>query len=724
MAIINYDKSLFNQQEYYPLLHSYVDNPDNAEICFNLGYYYHSIGQTASAVGFYLRTAERSDDTLLQYEALIQASMCFDSQGCRNHTVEGILQHAVALEPNRPEGYYFLSRFYEKTEQWFDSYLIASIGLKVEEPGIPLRRNTDYPGNYGNLFQKAVSAYWVGLSEESSNIFKDLVGNYNLDKGHHSACIKNLNFFKLFDKTKPVYTRDVYNSLKFKFSDSDKIERNYSETFQDMFALSMLKGKKNGTYVQIGSGVPFESNNTALLEKNYDWKGISIHCSPDYVMQFREERNNPVEVKDALEVNYVKLLEYYDLPKEIDYLSLDTEPAARTYEILTKIPFDELKFAVITFRHGHFVDIDKTVREKSRKLLTDKGYKLVIGNVSPDDWKAHEDWYVHPDLVEDYVINAFENAKEELIQVDKVFFKNNKKKNYWKQTNYPTLEFTTSIPKDGCIVDCVFCPQRVLTEIYSDTKRLTLENFKKILAGIPSEVRIAFSGFTEPFLNKECADMILHAHEKGHRITVYTTGVGLGVEDLKKIQHIPFDDGPNGSFVLHLPDQENYAKHPRSKKYTELMEYLSKMFWEIKNFKVMCMGTLREDILQYFAQPKVEFQMYDRAGNLSREAILKPELLEVKDLYMTTPKSNESMTCFCQERLYHNVVLPNGNVVLCCMDYSLEGILGNLYEQDYDDIMPKPYSTFDLCRSCENRISPQELIQIEESFSLPIYEQS
>ena len=32
-------------------------------------------------------------------------------------------------------------------------------------------------------------------------------------------------------------------------------------------------------------------------------------------------------------------------------------------------------------------------------------------------------------------------------------------KEYWKTTQWPTLEITTSIPKAGCVVDCVFCPQ-------------------------------------------------------------------------------------------------------------------------------------------------------------------------------------------------------------------------------------------------------------------------
>ena len=38
------------------------------------------------------------------------------------------------------------------------------------------------------------------------------------------------------------------------------------------------------------------------------------------------------------------------------------------------------------------------------------------------------------------------------------------------------------------------------------------------------------------------------------------------------------------------------------------------------------------------------------------------------------------------------------------MDYGLQEITGNLFEQEYADVVPKPYSTFDLCRYCENAV--------------------
>jgi len=47
-------------------------------------------------------------------------------------------------------------------------------------------------------------------------------------------------------------------------------------------------------------------------------------------------------------------------------------------------------------------------------------------------------------------------------------------------------------------------------------------------------------------------------------------------------------------------------------------------------------------------------------------------------------------------------LLPNGDISLCCMDYSLDHILGNLFTQEYDEIMPDLETPFELCQHCEN----------------------
>lgn len=178
------------------LLISFIHNPNNSENNFLLALYYHNIGQTASALSYYLRTAERTDDKLFQYECLIKASMCFDEQGCRNFTVKGLLQHAVSILPKRPEAYYLLSRFYEKEndiKSWKDAYMIASIGEQVSDFNCKsLRTEINYPGKYGILFQKAVASWWCGLCDESRDIFNDLLNNYKLDENHRQAILDNM----------------------------------------------------------------------------------------------------------------------------------------------------------------------------------------------------------------------------------------------------------------------------------------------------------------------------------------------------------------------------------------------------------------------------------------------------------------------------------------------------------------------------------------------------
>jgi len=277
----------------------------------------------------------------------------------------------------------------------------------------------------------------------------------------------------------------------------------------------------------------------------------------------------------------------------------------------------------------------------------------------------------------------------------------------WKTTPWPTLEITTNVPPRGCAVDCVFCPQRTLVQHYKSDKLLTFDNFKRLLDKVPSEVRITFAGFTEPWLNQRATDMLLYAHEQGHQICAFTTGIGMKVEDVDRLKDIPYNTGPNGGFVLHLPDQEYLAKHPITPRYLEVIRRFEEVHKEIQGFSVMCMGTVHEAVAPYFDTAPVN-DMWHRAGNLLGEALLKPELMNVFDRVKTIYTGEDPMTCDTYERLYHNVLLPNGDVSLCCMDYALEEIIGNLYEQEYNDLLPMPFATFDMCRRCENGCSPND----------------
>ena len=202
-----------------------------------------------------------------------------------------------------------------------------------------------------------------------------------------------------------LYTQQDADKLLYPFPGVDRIEQNCSESFQDMFVLSMLNGKENGTYVEIGAGSAFYGNNTALLETKFNWKGVSFDIDESLVQQHNEYRTHNCLLRDATTVDYSKLLPALDMPSDIDYLQIDCDPPAISFKVLLSIPFEKFRFAVITFEHDHYTDPDNSIRDKSRKYLESHGYKLVVNNIAPDDWRAYEDWWVHPELVDPAILD-------------------------------------------------------------------------------------------------------------------------------------------------------------------------------------------------------------------------------------------------------------------------------------------------------------------------------
>lgn len=276
----------------------------------------------------------------------------------------------------------------------------------------------------------------------------------------------------------------------------------------------------------------------------------------------------------------------------------------------------------------------------------------------------------------------------------------------WQHYPAPTLEITTIVPEKGCVVDCVFCPQRLLEQHYSGTRIMTLDSFKSMIESVPLDVRITFSGFIEPWMNKNCTDMVLYAYERGHPVSVFTTGIGMSVEDVKRIAHIPFAGPPNGGFTLHLPDSELLAKHPITPGYIKTLEWLKENNHRIKNFTTMSMGSQVHPAIKHLFDSAPSYQMWDRAGNLSREALLKSDLKPLKDRWNRVHHTDGPSTCGCEEHLYHNVLLPNGDVSLCCMDYGLDNIIGNLNTQTYEQLIPQAQTCYDICNYCENAGHP------------------
>lgn len=272
------------------------------------------------------------------------------------------------------------------------------------------------------------------------------------------------------------------------------------------------------------------------------------------------------------------------------------------------------------------------------------------------------------------------------------------------------MEVTTVL---GCRVQCTFCPQSLLMNRYKEKNNLeklnwgqpdmmSFETFKTCIDKIPKNVEIHFSGFAEPWLNPDCTKMLLYAHELGHEIHVYTTLVGMTVSDVELFKHIPFK-----KFSIHLPDTEKFAKIAINSQYVQVLRKIIDN--KINQLICMSMGSLPiaiEEILGVNFGPNV---MIDRAGNSNYGE-------KTSRKYGPLVCSRASLDGI--NTLDQNVLLPNGDVCLCCMDYGMDYVLGNLLESEYSflfknekfqQIMQKlnSYDSDLRCRICNVSISAE-----------------
>ena len=199
----------------------------------------------------------------------------------------------------------------------------------------------------------------------------------------------------------PRYFRNNYENLKTKFTGAENIENNWSQSMQDIFVMSMLDGKRNGVYVEIGADQPRVISNTYLLEKDFDWLGISFELDADKVAFFNTIRKNKCLCKDATLYNYKSLFEELNYPKQIDYLQLDIDPAEGTLRALKALPLDDYRFSVITYETDVYSS-GADIQDEQIEILESHGYQLVAKNVKCEG-NPYEDWWIDPAIVSEDV---------------------------------------------------------------------------------------------------------------------------------------------------------------------------------------------------------------------------------------------------------------------------------------------------------------------------------
>lgn len=239
----------------------------------------------------------------------------------------------------------------------------------------------------------------------------------------------------------------------------------------------------------------------------------------------------------------------------------------------------------------------------------------------------------------------------------------------------PVLEIT---PLAGCAVNCKYCPQKPFLDSYykrTPKREMSFEEFKVCIDKTPDNLNIDFSGFVEPFLAEDTTKMIRYCQEKRRKIRLFTTLRGLTLEKYKEIEDIDFD-----MIVLHLPDKMKYASIPVTDEYLKLLDLFAS--------KEKSDGMPYVDLANCQAEPDeravkiinnrfpISWNLIDRAGNVNSDENLE-----------SIHGQKGCLFCGRAAGINHNVLLPNGDIVLCCMDFGMRHVLGNLLKNNYEDVM-------------------------------------
>ena len=204
------------------------------------------------------------------------------------------------------------------------------------------------------------------------------------------------------------YLKEDHSKLRHNFKGSENIEKNWAQSMQDMFVLSILDGKRNGVYVEIGADLPRIVNNSYLLESEYDWAGVSFELEGDKVSYFKTIRRNNCICADATDFDYKFLFEERNYPKQIDYLQLDIDPADQTLKALKQLPLDDYRFSVITYETDLY-RYGADIQDEQIQILKSHGYDLVVRNVA-NEQNPYEDWWVDPTVVDMDIVEKFRQS--------------------------------------------------------------------------------------------------------------------------------------------------------------------------------------------------------------------------------------------------------------------------------------------------------------------------
>ena len=127
------------------------------------------------------------------------------------------------------------------------------------------------------------------------------------NKLNHKECL-----MQAFNQN--VLVEDNKDLLKNFIDSFDKIEKVYSQLYQDAFASFLIGDKYDKSYLEFGATDGLDLSNSYLLENSYNWKGVLSEPSSQWHELLKRNRKNTQIITKCI---------WKESGKKLDFLGLN-----------------------------------------------------------------------------------------------------------------------------------------------------------------------------------------------------------------------------------------------------------------------------------------------------------------------------------------------------------------------------------------------------------------
>lgn len=267
-----------------------------------------------------------------------------------------------------------------------------------------------------------------------------------------------------------------------------------------------------------------------------------------------------------------------------------------------------------------------------------------------------------------------------------------------------------------CNFNCSFCPKNNRKKEF-----MSLKNFEYIANQIvPLTDNVCLHVMGEPLLHENLQDILQVCCK--HKLNVNLTTNGFLLHKSKEL----LSNNSIRKLTISLHSFEANNLNITLKKYlqnvvdsvifiknTNKNLFVEFRLWNNNNNNLIAKNSYNEQIINYL---KTRFHTDTEINNSQKNYTLAENIFLGFDNIFVWPeqsKSNRSVNKFCYALRTHFAVLVDGTVVPCCLDNNGKLALGNIFEQNINDILnssltQKIYIGFscrtavvDMCKTCE-----------------------